>query len=62
VFLLGTMQNVMSLLNVTAQSQTVATGVLLVVSVLAPRIGRQISQARARGRTAASPPVTAPSS
>jgi rhamnose transport system permease protein len=62
VFLLGTLQNVMSLLNVSAQSQIVATGVLLVISVLAPRIGRQVAQARARRRTAASPPLTAPSS
>ncbi|MFI7385486.1 ABC transporter permease [Streptomyces sp. NPDC049813] len=60
VFLLGTLQNVMSLLNVSAQSQIVVTGVLLVVSVLAPRVGRQIAQARARRRAAAAPPPTAP--
>src|SRR5213076_6979 len=51
VFLLGTLQNVMSLLNVSAQSQIVVTGVLLVISVLAPRVGRQIAQARSRKRT-----------
>ncbi|MHC5904495.1 ABC transporter permease [Streptomyces sp. S6] len=52
VFLLGTAQNVMSLKDVSAQSQIVVTGVLLVVSVLAPRVARQISLARA-GRQAA---------
>jgi len=52
VFLLGTAQNVMSLQDVSAQSQIVVTGVLLVVSVLAPRVARQISLARA-GRQAA---------
>jgi rhamnose transport system permease protein len=58
VFLLGSLQNVMSLLNVSAQSQIVVTGVLLVISVLAPRVGRQVAQARARRRTAAAPPPT----
>jgi rhamnose transport system permease protein len=48
VFLLGTLQNVMSLVNVSAQSQTVVTGVLLVVSVLGPRVARAVSTARAR--------------
>ena len=57
VFLLGALQNVMSLLNVSAQSQIVVTGVLLVVSVLGPRVGRQISVARA-GRRAASTPTS----
>ncbi|MEU6283065.1 ABC transporter permease [Streptomyces sp. NPDC047028] len=42
VFLLGALQNVMSLLNVSAQSQIVVTGVLLVVSVLGPRVARQV--------------------
>ncbi|MFI9245336.1 ABC transporter permease [Streptomyces sp. NPDC053086] len=46
VFLLGASQNVMSLLNVSAQSQIVVTGVLLVVSVLGPRVARQITLAR----------------
>lgn len=66
VFLLGALQNAMSLLNVSAQSQIVVTGVLLVVSVLGPRVARQISVARA-GRRAAPPttpanrePATAP--
>ena len=57
VFLLGTLQNVMSLQDVSAQSQIVVTGVLLVLSVLGPRVARQISVARA-GRRAASAPVT----
>lgn len=57
VLLLGTLQNVMSLVNVSAQSQIVVTGVLLVVSVLAPRVGRQVVQARACRRTAAAPAV-----
>ncbi|WP_231978951.1 ABC transporter permease [Streptomyces sp. TLI_053] len=56
VFLLGTLQNVMSLVNVSAQSQIVVTGVLLVISVLAPRIGRQVAQARARRKAADAPP------
>ncbi|GHH72032.1 ABC transporter permease [Streptomyces sulfonofaciens] len=43
VFLLGGLQNAMSLLNVSAQSQTVVTGVLLVISVLGPRVARQIA-------------------
>lgn len=42
VFLLGTLQNVMSLADVSAQSQTVVTGVLLTVSVLGPRVARQV--------------------
>ncbi|CAL9284349.1 ABC transporter permease [Streptomyces sp. SudanB182_2057] len=46
VFLLGALQNVLSLLNVSAQSQTVVTGVLLVVSVLGPRAARQVAVAR----------------
>ncbi|WP_240496423.1 ABC transporter permease, partial [Streptomyces torulosus] len=54
VFLLGTLQNVMSLQDVSAQSQIVVTGVLLVLSVLGPRVARQISVARA-GRGAAGP-------
>lgn len=48
VFLLGGLQNVMSLLNVSAQSQIVVTGVLLVISVLGPRAARQFAAARAR--------------
>jgi rhamnose transport system permease protein len=51
VFLLGTLQNVMSLTNVSAQSQTVVTGVLLVISVLAPRVARQVGAARARRKS-----------
>ncbi|MFF9542551.1 ABC transporter permease [Streptomyces albidoflavus] len=51
VFLLGALQNVMSLVNVTAQSQTVVTGTLLVVSVLGPRVARALATARA-GRKA----------
>lgn len=57
VFLLGALQNVMSLLNVSAQSQIVVTGVLLVVSVLGPRVARRISVARV-GRGAASAPTS----
>ncbi|MFE2508453.1 ABC transporter permease [Streptomyces naganishii] len=57
VFLLGALQNVMSLLNVSAQSQIVVTGVLLVVSVLGPRLARRIAVARA-GRRAAAAPVS----
>ncbi|MEU0676394.1 ABC transporter permease [Streptomyces sp. NPDC006172] len=57
VFLLGVLQNVMSLKDVSAQSQIVVTGVLLVVSVLGPRVARQISVARAGRRAAASAPT-----
>ncbi|MDN3263170.1 ABC transporter permease [Streptomyces sp. CSDS2] len=46
VFLLGALQNVLSLLDVSAQSQTVVTGVLLVVSVLGPRLARRFAVAR----------------
>ncbi|MCX4648537.1 ABC transporter permease [Streptomyces sp. NPDC055059] len=60
VFLLGTLQNVMSLVNVSAQSQILVTGVLLVISVLAPRVGRQLAQARARKKTATPPLSPAP--
>lgn len=60
VFLLGALQNVMSLVNVSAQSQTVVTGVLLVISVLAPRVARQVGRARARGVAADSPPPAVP--
>lgn len=61
VFLLGTLQNTMSLANVSAQSQIVVTGALLVLSVLAPRVARQLSAARATRRTVASPTAeTAP--
>ena len=58
VFLLGALQNVMSLQDVSAQSQIVVTGVLLVVSVLGPRVARQISVARAgpQSRLGAGPP------
>ncbi|MFF3515693.1 ABC transporter permease [Streptomyces sp. NPDC002573] len=56
VFLLGALENVMSLLNIAAQSQIVVTGVLLVVSVLGPRVGRQISVARAARRAVSAPP------
>ncbi len=52
VFLLGTLQNVMSLLDISANAQTIVTGTLLVLSVLAPRAGRQIATAQARRRTA----------
>lgn len=58
VFLLGTLQNVMSLVNVSAQSQIVVTGVLLVISVLGPRVARQLAVARAR-RAHRAVPVTA---
>ncbi|MEV0579480.1 ABC transporter permease [Streptomyces sp. NBC_01463] len=56
VVLLGALQNVMSLLNVSAQSQIVVTGVLLVVSVLGPRVARQLATAHA-GRRAPTPPA-----
>ncbi|WP_018549450.1 ABC transporter permease [Streptomyces sp. LaPpAH-108] len=59
VFLLGTLQNVMSLLDVSAQSQIVVTGVLLVVSVLGPRLARRITAARAGRGAAATVPTHA---
>jgi rhamnose transport system permease protein len=58
VFLLGTLQNLMSLQSVSSQSQIIVTGVLLVVSVLGPRAARQIGDAIRRQRsTAQSPPA-----
>jgi rhamnose transport system permease protein len=57
VFLLGTLQNLMSLADVSAQSQIVVTGVLLVASVLGPRLARQLRESTRRRRSAASTPV-----
>ena len=51
VFLLGTLANVMSLLDVSANTQTIVTGALLVISVLAPRVGSQLATYRAHRRT-----------
>ncbi len=59
VFLLGALQNVMSLVNVSAQSQIVVTGVLLVISVLGPRVARQVVAARIRRRPSPAPARTA---
>lgn len=60
VFLLGALQNVMSLQDVSAQSQTVVTGVLLVLSVLGPRVARQVAVARAGRRAVSAPPAERP--
>ena len=54
VFLLGTLQNVMSLLNISTDTQTIVTGTLLVISVLAPRVGREIAIWQARRRSSLS--------
>ena len=54
VFLLGTLQNLLSLKNVSADSQTIVTGLLLIVSVLGPHVGRQITESVRRRRSAAS--------
>jgi rhamnose transport system permease protein len=59
VFLLGSLQNMMSLSDISAQSQIVVTGVLLVVSVLGPRTARQVRDALRRRRTAAEPVAAA---
>jgi rhamnose transport system permease protein len=59
VFLLGSLQNVMSLVDVSAQSQTLITGVLLVISVLAPRVARRVGRARARRKATGAPPAPA---
>jgi rhamnose transport system permease protein len=56
VFLLGTLQNVMSLLDVSSTSQTIVTGALLVLSVLAPRAARQLATATARRKNTRRPP------
>src|SRR2546430_3383336 len=53
VLLLGTLQNLMSLADVSAQSQIVVTGILLVVSVLGPRVAQQIWDAVRRRRSVA---------
>lgn len=61
VFLLGTLQNLLSLKSVSSDSQTIVTGLLLIASVLGPRLGRQASDALRRrraqppGRTVAPP-------
>jgi len=55
VFLLGSLQNLLSLQNVSADSQTIVTGLLLIVSVLGPHVGRQITESVRRRRTEASP-------
>jgi rhamnose transport system permease protein len=61
VALLGVLQNLMSLSDVSSQSQTVVTGVLLVISVLGPRVARQVRDTvRRRRSVAAVPLVTAP--
>jgi rhamnose transport system permease protein len=62
VFLLGTLQNLMSLADVSAQSQIVVTGVLLVISVLGPRAARQIRDAVRRRAVAGGPPAGVPAS
>lgn len=54
VFLLGTLQNLLSLKSVSSDSQTIVTGLLLIASVLGPRIGKQVSEALRRRR--AQPP------
>jgi rhamnose transport system permease protein len=58
VFLLGALQNLMSLADVSAQSQIVVTGALLVISVLGPRVARQLREVRRRRRAAGTVPVT----
>lgn len=55
VFLLGTLQNLLSLENVSADSQTIVTGLLLIASVLGPHVGRQIAESVRRRRPEASP-------
>ncbi|HEV3170673.1 MAG TPA: ABC transporter permease [Actinocrinis sp.] len=50
VFLLGTVQNLLSLKNVSADSQTIVTGLLLIASVLGPRVGRQAAESYRRWR------------
>jgi rhamnose transport system permease protein len=51
VFLLGTVQNLLSLKSVSADSQTIVTGLLLIASVLGPRLGRQAAEAFHRRRS-----------
>lgn len=58
VFLLGALQNLMGLADVSAQSQIVVTGVLLVVSVLAPRVAGQIRDANRRRGSPSGPPAS----
>jgi rhamnose transport system permease protein len=58
VFLLGSLQNVLSLVNVSAQEQAVVTGALLVVSVLGPRVARAVVATRDRRRSDAQPQRT----
>jgi rhamnose transport system permease protein len=66
VFLLGTLQNLLSLKSVSADSQTIVTGLLLIASVLGPRLGRQAAEAFRRRRagtatgTGKAPPGVSP--
>jgi rhamnose transport system permease protein len=60
VFLLGALQNVMSLVNVSAQAQTVVTGALLVISVLGPRVASSVATARDRRAAASKVPDRPP--
>jgi rhamnose transport system permease protein len=57
VFLLGTVQNLLSLKSVSADSQTIVTGLLLIASVLGPRPRRHGAEAFRRWRPA--PPAPA---
>ncbi len=58
VFLLGTLQTLMKLADVSDQSQNVITGLLLVISVLGPRVAQQVRDAVRRRRSAApAPPI-----
>jgi rhamnose transport system permease protein len=58
VVLLTSLQNALRLANVSAESLTIVTGVLLIVSVLAPNVAAAIQSAndrRRRGRADATP-------
>jgi rhamnose transport system permease protein len=53
IFIVATLQNILSLLNISGDIQSLAIGLLLILSVLGPNIARRIQVAIARRRVAA---------
>ncbi len=57
VFVLAVLGNVLRLANVSAELQSIAIGLLLIISVVIPSFARQASSAIGRARTDRRPPV-----
>ena len=53
IFIVATIQNILSLLNISGDIQSLAIGLLLILSVLGPNLARRIQVAIARRRLAA---------